>query len=88
MWLKIGRVKALFKQPKKLIETSGSESAYELYLAAKFFASLKAAGIQRDYRRSNATEERRKDEKSALRHCLGNGGIACVGPDYETAAYE
>jgi len=39
----IGRVKALFKEPKKLIETSGSESAYELYLAAKFFASLKAA---------------------------------------------
>jgi hypothetical protein len=33
-------------------------------------------------------EERGKDEKSALKHCLGNGGIACVGPDYATAAYE
>ena len=41
--LKIGRVKALFKEPKKRIETSGPESEYEFYLAAKLFALLKAA---------------------------------------------
>ena len=44
--------------------------------------------MQRDCRRSNAKEERGKDEKSALKHCLGNGGIACVGPDHAAAAYE
>ena len=62
--------KGLFKEPKKLIEISGSESVYELYLAAKFFPSLKAAW---DIGLSPQRRNRRKgkDEKSALKHCLG-----------------
>ena len=88
MWLKIGRVKALFKEPKKLIEISGSESAYALYLAAKFFASLKAAWDTEGLSPQRRNRRKGKDEKSALKHCLGNSGIACMGPDYATATYE
>jgi hypothetical protein len=46
MWLKIGRVKALFKEPKKLIETSGSESAYELYQRRNSSPRLKRLGYR------------------------------------------